>query len=1060
MKPMKLIISAFGPYAGTMPAIEFSEFESDGLFLISGETGAGKTTIFDAISFALFGETSGSFKNNKYLKSEFADQGTESYVDFYFSHQGKDCHIRREPSHMRPKRGGGMTEEKEKAVLYLAADVPVEGVKAVNQQIAELLNLDFRQFKQVAMIAQGEFWHLLNAKTEERTQILRNIFLTDGYRRMEGRLSDLQKESFVQREDARKAILQFLEGVKAEPETELMRSLEEFVLRMEDTKTLWNLEEIFEMIDWIIAGDRMQAGARKEEAAAVEKRLRDIRAQITAAEGSNALFADARKHEAAVKALEGKQEAVAQARKKADLCAKATNRVLPLYRAYLEQAQSVAGLRADIQRKTGEHRSAAEDAGKAERELQAAKAKESIASDYGMAVNEIRTQEESYRQRDIAVKHAAAHKASFEQAEQSVRRMEDEKRQQAELLKRLEQQAAELKDSAEMAWKSGQQLERCRELSRHAGDLQEAVAKLLGEERQLREKRKAAAAKIKAWETASQRRTHAETLLDGCRAGILAQLLRDGEACPVCGSREHPQPAHLPEESVTEEQLQSCQEQEEAARAAKEEAVRKAETAGSAFQAKADHMRMELLDLLEHAPVQAEDRPTEDWQANGELLRGISLRLKQAQEAAETEYRRQEHRKQSLEEVSGRAQGIRDTALPELEQRMGKARQDLEAARLAMAEDETTLKALKGLKYESWEQAEGEMKRMASEMAGIQKAMEQAQQMSEAAAKRETELRTELAAWKQSLAKAEQTCGEKQERYEEERGKFFASEELFQRYISTPQAIDTLQRRIADYESNLKAARSLLAEAQNKLRGREFIRLDEHRQKEAELDAAYRQAAKAFHIVEGRIQGNLEIREKIAAKSAAYERAYRENRMHRRLYELVSGKIPGSSAKITLEQYIQTAGFDSIIAAANKRLVPMSDGQFELCRKQNPDSRKSKEILDLEVLDNFTGTRRPVGNLSGGESFKASLSLALGLSDTVSQHLGGIQMDALFIDEGFGTLDKKSIDGAMEILMDLSGKGKLVGVISHREELIESIPQQIHVTKTRDGSTFTVETSR
>lgn len=212
--------------------------------------------------------------------------------------------------------------------------------------------------------------------------------------------------------------------------------------------------------------------------------------------------------------------------------------------------------------------------------------------------------------------------------------------------------------------------------------------------------------------------------------------------------------------------------------------------------------------------------------------------------------------------------------------------------------------------------------------------------------------------------------------------------------------------------------------------------------------------------MEGRIQGNLEIREKIAAKSAAYERAYRENQMHRRLYELVSGKIPGSSAKITLEQYIQTAGFDSIIAAANKRLVPMSDGQFELCRKQNPDSRKSKEILDLEVLDNFTGTRRPVGNLSGGESFKASLSLALGLSDTVSQHLGGIQMDALFIDEGFGTLDKKSIDGAMEILMDLSGKGKLVGVISHREELIESIPQQIHVTKTRDGSTFTVETSR
>ncbi len=1060
MQPTKLIISAFGPYAGTMPAIAFSDFASAGLFLISGETGAGKTTIFDAISFALFGETSGSFKNNKYLKSEFAEKDTDSYVDFYFLHQGKEYHIRREPSYMRPKKGGGVKEEKERAVLYPAADVPVEGVKAVNQYVAELLNIDFRQFKQVAMIAQGEFWNLLNAKTEERTQILRNIFLTEGYRRMEGKLGDLQKESFVQREDARKAILQFMEGVKAEPETDLMRSLEEFVLRMEHTQTLWNMEDIFGMIDSIISSDRLQAGARNEEAAAIEKQLKDIRARITAAESSNALFADVRKHEDAVKTLEGKSEAVAQAKEKADLRAKATHRVNPLYQAYLEQAQSVAGIRADIRRKTGEYGKAAEDAERAAEKLKEARARESLVSDYGIAANEIRTQEESYRQRDVAMKNAAAHKASFEQAEQSVRRMEEEKQQQTELLKHLEQQAIELRDSAELAWKSERQMKQYEELSRSAEEMQDSVEMLLGEEGQLRKKQEAASAKIKAWEASSQRRMTAEKMLDGCRAGLLAQLLQDGEACPVCGSREHPSPAKLPEESVTEEQLRIYQEREEAARAEKEEAVRKAETAGSAYRTKADHLRMDLLDLLEHEPVQTEDRPTDDWQANRELLRGVTLKLKHAQETAEKEYHRQEERKKAGIEVSERAQKLRDTALPGLEQRIGKARQVCEEARLAMTEDETILKALKGLKYESWEKAEAELKRMESEMAGIQRGIEQAQRQSEAAAKRETELRTELATWKQSLAKAEQVCGEKQKSYEEERGKFFASEELFRSYLSTPQAIETLQQRISDHESNLKAARSLLAEAQSKIRGREFIQLDEYRQKEAELDAAYRQAAKACTVVEGRIQRNREIREKIEAKSTAYEKAYRENQMHRRLYALVSGNIPGGSVKITLEQYVQTAGFDSIIAAANKRLVPMSDGQFELCRKQNLDSRKSKEILDLEVLDNFTGTRRPVGNLSGGESFKASLSLALGLSDTVSQNLGGIQMDALFIDEGFGTLDKKSIDGAMEILMDLSGKGKLVGVISHREELIESIPQQIRVMKTRNGSEFTMETDR
>ena len=162
-------------------------------------------------------------------------------------------------------------------------------------------------------------------------------------------------------------------------------------------------------------------------------------------------------------------------------------------------------------------------------------------------------------------------------------------------------------------------------------------------------------------------------------------------------------------------------------------------------------------------------------------------------------------------------------------------------------------------------------------------------------------------------------------------------------------------------------------------------------------------------------------------------------------------------SKITLEQYIQAAGFDGIIAAANRRLLPMSDGQFELFRQEDSPGKKSSNFLDLEVLDNDTGHRRPVGNLSGGESFKASLSLALGLSDTVSSNLGGIQMDALFVDEGFGTLDRRSIEGAMEILINLSGNNKLVGIISHREELMENIPQQIKVKKTKDGSRITIE---
>ncbi|MCM1500654.1 MAG: SMC family ATPase, partial [Clostridium sp.] len=191
MKPIKLMISAIGPYAGEVPAIEFGPFEEKGLFLISGDTGSGKTTIFDAICFALYGTTSGTYRDTKNLRSEYAADSAPSYVDFYFSHQGRKYHVWRQPSYERQKqRGSGVVLEKEKAVLYAEGQTPIEGLTQVNSVVKELLHIDEKQFKQIAMIAQGEFWDLLNAKTDQRTEILRTIFLTGGYKNIEYKLKD------------------------------------------------------------------------------------------------------------------------------------------------------------------------------------------------------------------------------------------------------------------------------------------------------------------------------------------------------------------------------------------------------------------------------------------------------------------------------------------------------------------------------------------------------------------------------------------------------------------------------------------------------------------------------------------------------------------------------------------------------------------------------------------------------------------------------------------------------------------------------------------------------
>ena len=283
----------------------------------------------------------------------------------------------------------------------------------------------------------------------------------------------------------------------------------------------------------------------------------------------------------------------------------------------------------------------------------------------------------------------------------------------------------------------------------------------------------------------------------------------------------------------------------------------------------------------------------------------------------------------------------------------------------------------------------------------------------------------------------------------------FMSDDEMLGYIVSEKIIAEEEKIIADYKQGVETNKAQLKTAGADAEGKSRIDISELenmcKTQQENVDTARR----ASTATSTRIRSNEDRKKNISAQKCGLEKASHEYAINKRLYELVKGST--GIGKITLEQYIQAAGFDGIIVAANRRLLPMSDGQYELYRQEDTLGKKVNTFLNLEVLDNYTGHRRPVGNLSGGESFKASLSLALGLSDTVSSNLGGIQMDALFVDEGFGTLDRKSIDSAMDILINLSNSNKLVGIISHREELVENIPQQIKVKKEKDGSHITVD---
>ena len=331
MKPIKLIMSAFGPYADKVE-IDFSVFDKKGLFLISGDTGAGKTTLFDAICFACYGKASSERRDTRSLRSEYAKDSTESYVDFYFSHQGKNYHVYRTPQYERRKlRGEGMVAAKEKAILYLEGESPIEGIKEVSGAIEELLHIDVNQFKQVAMIAQGEFWNLLNAKTDERTAILRTIFMTSGYKNIEYKLKERVDRAFGSFKDSGKSIVLYFNGAKAARDSDLFEELSDLQMRAGRSESAWNIAEMINCLTAIDLADDAMLKEVEGELAEAEGRLKELQGALAGAEKNNEFITRLEKLEKRKAELEARKSEIEEKEKILEKQKAAVINVKPTY---------------------------------------------------------------------------------------------------------------------------------------------------------------------------------------------------------------------------------------------------------------------------------------------------------------------------------------------------------------------------------------------------------------------------------------------------------------------------------------------------------------------------------------------------------------------------------------------------------------------------------------------------------------------------------------------------------------------------------------------------------
>lgn len=1058
MKPIKLIMSAFGPYAGEMPAIDFTVFEDKGLFLISGDTGAGKTTIFDAICYALYGETSGKFRDTKNLRSEYANESTETYVDFYFYHQGRDYHVWRRPEYERKKqRGTGVTTVKENAIFYSGDSAPIEGITQVNKAVKDLLHIDEKQFKQIAMIAQGEFWALLNAKTDERTKILRTIFQTSGYNSIEFILKDRMDASEKLKSNIENSIVQYFNDAKADAEDKLAGQLSDLQVRARRSGSAWNLEEITEIMKALIKSDEDRLQTANNELKEVEKKFEDSKKELATAETNNDFI---RKLEALKDKEQELKEKKKEIEEKEALLIRqklATREVKPVYLSWEERSNAVKGLKEQISDKKADVEKAVKKAEEAEKAFENAKKDKPEADRLQKLVDKITEEKEKYQQRDKLSAEIIILKESIERfakKEKELKEREEALKSRIDTLKKIQK---DLKETPEKLSRATAQGEKLADLLK---DIKDIIDKKLPEwekkKKSLKTKQDEFEGARKKFDDAKNEREHAERILENCRAGILAMGLKEGEKCPVCGSVHHPELAAIPGEAVTEEEFNALKEEETKLQGEKTDANTAAEIAKTELESFEDQLRTDILDCLENKFVETD----ENYEGLDELINGIKEAKKAVLDKIEENTKEQKALAKDNRTLTNADSELEKAQGKETET-LNKDKEDFTAKKQNTETDkakwEAVLKTLEGLSFDSWETADLERKKTEKKIKGISELIESSEKAKKKADEKHVSEQASLKTMEETLEKEEKEEKTRKETLDETiRNNRFDSVDEMLKFVLSEDEISGIDEEIAKYNQEVTTNKKQIEGAEKDAEGRKIIDIDALKKKCETEQGDVSVKRSIVYVIENRLDGNKDKLEKITSQESGLENARKENAICTRLYKLVRGTT--GNGKITLEQYIQAAGFDGIIAAANRRLRPMSDGQYELYRQERSLGKGSNTFLDLEVLDNFTGHRRPVGNLSGGESFKASLSLALGLSDTVSSNIGGVQMDALFVDEGFGTLDRKSIEGAMDILINLSEKKKLVGIISHREELMENIPQQIHVKKTKDGSRLTMET--
>ena len=914
MRPIRLTVSAFGPYASEM-TLDLDRLGKTGLYLITGDTGAGKTTIFDAITYALYGEPSGGSREVSMLRSKYAGPDTPTFVELTFLYREQRYQIRRNPEYERPRnRGIGMTLEKAGAQLILPDGALLAKRSEVDQKVREILGIDRAQFTQIAMLAQGDFLRLLLAETKDRQRIFRDIFKTQEFQRFSDHLRSEANALRQQRKGVADQMQHLFAGIRCEMNDP---NYPEVQACAEQKKTL---DEVLAVLDRLISENTAREKGLDERVLEKDQLLSRLSAEVEMGRQRS-------RTEKNLKALEGQRDGQSERLEAAERAMQTAREQEQHLDPLIQESARIEGempLYEQLAQKKKLYVAARNRVKKAEKELEETKAGQAKAA------------EELTRGRAMLETLAAAgeNRAGY------VRELEQGKERGKRLSAFLESFSAleKLRNKAE-------------DTARSYLAAEQKAEQLLGRAREMR------------------RQFNAE------QAGIMAEQLMPGMPCPVCGSQVHPRKAEKSAGAPTEAQVDRAEKNGENAQKEANARSSEAHTVKGQLTAASGQILEQLRNLFG-----TEDETGISVRA-GKELEAIEQRERELKQQIAREEKNMAERQRLIQEIPKMESAAEAAAA-----RINQLTQELAAAETDRNQTEEQGKLLRTqVRFKDAAEAETEKKAIHARIEQIRKGRQEA----EKAYQKENDAMTQLCA-----------------------------------------GISTLKGQLAEMPViDLPAKQA----EQEKAAGerRQLLEL----QKKLNADRQHNEA----------------LREEIRRTEDKLRHMDEQVNMIAPLSDTVNGTLSGHKQHIMLETFVQMTYFDRILRRANVHLMRMSAGQYELVRRETPEDYRSMSGLDLDVTDHYNGTARSVKTLSGGESFIASLSLALGLSEEIQHTASGIRLDTMFVDEGFGSLDEDTLQQAMRALQGLTEGNRLVGIISHVSELRRAIDRQIVVTKEKSG---------